>query len=202
MPRLCEIRAIVCYLGGVWAGLVKAACMSSGLQVDQDRFEFILDGHRFGKPKVWRTGHWVPMTDEYKRLIDLSRIVSIQQFSSHVTLRCEFPSGALQEDIRFYRIGYVGEWNLPTTFDIDFHELTIAVKSGRGADDPVRMYGRPSLSRRTPGSVHLPLAEETRLHVVRNLPKSRQYFFASEFLEVVCPHPYHYAGLRVYFYRI
>ncbi len=49
---------------------------------------------------------------EYKSLlVDPAVVLGIKKRVTHITVRCMLPGRDVTEDIRFYRIGYVGEWD-------------------------------------------------------------------------------------------
>ena len=178
---------------------------------DQRLPEIILDGHRYGRPRQWRIpGRWEPLNEEYTRLlVDQAVVVmEVKKGIWTIAVTCMLPGHDSPEDIMLYRIGYVGEWNLPTTWNVDLPRLTIDVKSGMLPQDPVFRYGNPRMARshlvplEGPSDAFRPLLGDHRLHVVENLPKSRRYILRPDWLEVVVPHPASHFGWAVRFGRV
>jgi len=177
---------------------------------DQRLPEIILDGHRYGRPKQWRfPGRWEPVSEEYNRLlVDPAVVVTeVKKDIRIMFVTCVLPGHDEPEDIMFYRIGYVGVWNLPTTWTVDLPELTIDVSCGPLPQDPVVRYANPMMagsqvSLEGPSNPFRPLIGAHRLHVVENLPKSRRYILRTDWLEVVVPHPASTFGWSVRFGRV
>ena len=194
------------YLGGAGAGGGMA-----GMSTTNSRFvlvagtpEIILDGHRYGRPKQWRIpGRWEPLNEEYKRLLVDPAVVimEVKKGVWTIAVTCMLPGHDSPEDIMLYRIGYVGEWNLPTTWTVDLPRLTIDMKSGPLPQDPVFRYANPRITGRM-ANPSQPLLGDHRVHVVENLPKSRSYLRRPDWLEVIVPHPASHFGWTVRFGRV